>query len=90
MDPLATTRGRCSRPRLVPFVSALHLRGVTIVNVIQLPPIDAWNETEPGAVIPGDMDRVETVDEGDEAACTGLQPCTGIVAAARRRNRKSG
>ena len=46
---------------------------------IEFPFVHAGNEPEPAAVVPGDMDGVEPVDQGDRAPRSGLEPGVRIV-----------
>ena len=62
-------------PDVVVFV------GVGRIRAIDLPPVHAGNEPEPAAVVPGDVNGAEPVDEGDATPRPGLQQGVRIVTA---------
>src|SRR5262249_29744500 len=48
---------------------------------IELPLVHAGNEPKPAAIVPGNVDGVEPIDEGDDAPRSGREPCVRIVTA---------
>src|SRR6266542_1599974 len=51
------------------------------VRGIELPLVHAGNEPEPATVVPGNVEGIEPIDEGDGASRSRLEPGVGVVTA---------